>query len=270
MPELPEVETTRRALIPVLQHKTIKKMIVREPHLRWSIDRDIPQMLQGRRCLALVRRGKYLLLSFTHGTLLIHLGMSGSLSVVPLDRDPTKHDHVDFVLTKCCIRLCDPRRFGSIFWTAHDPDLHPRLAHLGPDPLDPTLSSHYYYERSRTQSRAVKLFLMDNRITPGIGNIYANEILFIAGVDPRKAAKTLTRLEWHQVYDAVVSTLNEAIRYGGSTLRDFQFGNNRLGYFQMHFNVYDRSGKPCPRCQSSVTRITLGQRGTFLCLKCQR
>ncbi len=269
MPELPEVETTRLGLTPHVLGKTVRAVVVRHPRLRWPVPRQLARELPGQTVRALRRRGKYLLFELDRGTLIAHLGMSGSLRVTEAREPPGKFDHVDIVLADgACLRLRDPRRFGAILWT-HDPARHPLLAHIGPEPLGGDFTDAYLFGRTRGRARAVRDLLLDGGIVAGIGNIYANESLFAAGVRPTRAAGRLTRADCTRLVRALRTTLRRAIRAGGTTLRDFRGGNDEPGYFQQRLRVYGRAGMPCRVCRTSVRAVRLGQRSAFFCPNCQ-
>ena len=268
MPELPEVETTRRAIAPALEGHALRGALVRE-HRPENLDR----LLHGARVSAVTRRSKYLLLTTTRGTLLLHLGMSGSLRLVPETTAPRKHDHLDLLLPEGrCLRLRDPRRFGSLHWTEADPATHPLLARLGPEPLDgesDALGDHLF-STARGRRVAVKQFLMDSRVVVGVGNIYASESLFAAGIAPARAAGRVSRARYRRLADAVRRVLMRAIEAGGTTLRDFTVADGSPGYFRQQLAVYGREGAPCPACGAAVRQLRQGQRATFYCPRCQR
>ncbi len=269
MPELPEVETTRRGIAPHVLGKAVRAVVVRHPRLRWPVPKQLARELPGQTLRALERRGKYLLFAFDRGTLIAHLGMSGSLRVTDANAPPGKADHVDIAFESgACLRLRDPRRFGAILWT-QDPASHPLLAYLGPEPLGADFGDAYLFGRARGRKRAIRDFLLDGRIVAGIGNIYANEALFGAGIRPTRAAGRLTRTECARLVKTIRTTLKRAIHAGGTTLRDFRGGDGRPGYFQQRLKVYGREGEPCPVCQTSVRAVRLGQRSAFFCPKCQ-
>lgn len=269
MPELPEVEVTRRGLAPRISGRTISGVVVREPRMRWPVPRGL-QRLAGQRVRGVRRRGKYLLVDCGAGHLILHLGMSGSLRVLPRGEPVLKHDHFDLVLGDCVLRLRDPRRFGAVLWTAQDPQSHPLLAHLGVEPLSRSFDARRLFDLSRGARVNVKQFLMDGRRVVGVGNIYASESLFRAGISPRRAAGRLTRAECAALAREVKRTLREAIRAGGSSLRDYVGSDGAAGGFQLRTWVYDRAGQPCRRCAAPVKRIVQGQRATFYCPRCQR
>ncbi|HKK06143.1 MAG TPA: bifunctional DNA-formamidopyrimidine glycosylase/DNA-(apurinic or apyrimidinic site) lyase [Gammaproteobacteria bacterium] len=271
MPELPEVETTRRGIAPHIEGHTVTDVIVREPRLRWPVPPALKAALRGQRLRRVARRSKYLLLHFDHGTLLLHLGMSGSLRVLPAGTPPQAHDHLDIVFDDDqCVRLRDPRRFGSVHWTRGDPADHPLLAALGPEPLGEDFTGDYLYARSRRRKSAVKVFLMDSKVVAGVGNIYANEALFRAGVHPGRAAGRISRERYARIAAAVREVLTAAIAAGGTTLRDFTLADGSPGYFRLSLAIYDRTGQPCLRCGQAIRESRLGQRSTFHCPHCQR
>ena len=269
MPELPEVEVTRRGLAPALVGRVISAVTVREPRLRWPIPRAVRE-LAGRKVRALRRRGKYLLVDLGDGHLIIHLGMSGSLRLVPPGTPAGKHDHFDLCLSGKCLRLRDPRRFGAVLWTRKKLEEHPLLAHLGVEPLSPALTGERLHRLSRGLRISVKQFVMDAKRIVGVGNIYASESLFRAGINPRRPAKKLTLSDCHKLVNAIKVTLRTAIKAGGSSLRDFVGADGESGYFQNRTLVYDRAGLPCRRCRAPITRIVQGARATYFCARCQR
>ena len=270
MPELPEVETTRRGITPHIVGKRIRAVVVRHAGLRWPVPATLSKVLAGKRLRTVERRAKYLLLAVDGGTLLLHLGMSGSLRVADADQPPGKFDHVDIVFANgLCLRLRDPRRFGAVLWTADDPASHPLLRHLGPEPLGPAFTGEYLYGRARGRRRALRDFLLDGQVVAGVGNIYANEALHAAGLRPSRPAGRLTRAEAARLVKAIRATLARAIRAGGTTLRDFRGGDDQPGYFQLALKVYGRNGQPCPTCGSLVKRRHQGGRSAFYCHRCQ-
>ena len=269
MPELPEVEVTRRGLAPHLIGQVISAVAVREPRLRWRIPRAV-HGLAGRTVRSLRRRGKYLLVDCGDGHLILHLGMSGSLRLVPPGTPAGKHDHFDLVLGERCLRLRDPRRFGAVLWTDQDVDSHPLLAHLGVEPLSAALNGARLHRLSRGLRLSAKQFLMDAKRIVGVGNIYASESLFRARIDPRKRAGRISLAEAQELVSAVKATLRAAIKAGGSSLRDFVGSDGASGYFQNRTLVYDRAGMPCRRCRTPIRRIVQGARATYFCPSCQR
>jgi formamidopyrimidine-DNA glycosylase len=269
MPELPEVEVTRRGLAPQLAGRVISGVQVREARLRWPIAADI-QHLAGRTVLAVRRRGKYLLVDCGDGHLILHLGMSGSLRVLPHGTPAGKHDHFDLVFGDRVLRLRDPRRFGAVLWAPGDATTHRLLAHLGVEPLSRGLDAARLHALTRAHRTAIKLFLMDARRIVGVGNIYASESLFRAGINPRMRANRISVEKSRKLSAAIKLTLHKAIRAGGSSLRDFVGVDGNPGYFQQRYWVYDRAGKPCRRCGAAIRRIVQGQRSTFYCPQCQK
>ena len=271
MPELPEVETTRRGIAPHLCGRRVRAVIVRDARLRWPVEPNVVQEFLGCRIDAVQRRGKYLLLHSAAGTLILHLGMSGSLRILPADTEPGKHDHLDIVLDDDrCLRLRDPRRFGAVFWTRDAAEQHPRLRGLGPEPLDPDrFNAAYLHATARGRRQAVKSFLMDSRIVVGVGNIYANEALFAAGIRPTTPAGRISLRRFERLAEAVRTVLGKAIDAGGTTLRDFLDSDGKPGYFRQQLLVYGRGGQPCNRCGRPLTEIRLAQRATCYCPGCQ-
>ena len=262
MPELPEVETTRRGIAPHLAGRTIRRQ------LRWPVPAPV-LALRDAPVLAVQRRAKFLLLDVPHGQLLMHLGMSGSLRVLPADQPPGKHDHVDLVLDNdTLLRLNDPRRFGAVLWTP-DPGQHVLLEHLGPEPLSDSFHGQWLHQRSRGRRQAVKTFLMDNRTVVGVGNIYAQESLFLAGIHPSRPAGRISASRYEALATAVKAVLARAIEAGGTTLRDFTRADGQPGYFAQQLAVYGRAGLPCPRCQTPLKGVRHGQRSTCYCPRCQ-
>lgn len=270
MPELPEVETTRRGVAPHLEHRLVEDVIVRHRGLRWPVPRGLARTLTGQRLNHVNRRAKYLLFRFERGTLILHLGMSGHLRVVPRETATTRHDHLDFIFEgDRCLRFNDPRRFGSVHWTAADPAGHPLLKDLGPEPLGDELTGDYLFKRSRGRRVAVKLFIMNAGIVVGVGNIYASEALFLAGIRPGRAAGRVTRAQYARLVEAIRTVLQRAIAKGGTTLRDFTQPDGNTGYFSIHLNVYDRAGEPCRVCGAEIRHSVMGQRSTYWCAACQ-
>jgi formamidopyrimidine-DNA glycosylase len=271
VPELPEVETTRRGIAPHVVGHRIARVVVRDRRLRWPVPPGLEAATAGRTIQAVTRRAKYLLLVLETGTVLLHLGMSGSLRVVSADAPPGPHDHADIVLDDGrCLRLNDPRRFGSLLWTTDDPLKHPLLKDLGPEPLGPEFNGDYLFHRSRGRRMPVKHFLMDSHTVAGLGNIYVNEALFAARIHPARAAGRISAARYERLVEAIRSVLQAAIGEGGTTLRDFVGGDGRPGYFQLKLSVYGRAGQPCPACGAPVVALDLGQRATYACRRCQR
>ena len=269
MPELPEVETVKRGLAPHLEQHTVHNVVVRQPRLRWPIDPQLPQKLSGLTLQHITRCAKYLLFDFGHGVLLIHLGMSGSLRLVDPETPVAKHDHVDFDFGDQLLRYHDPRRFGAIVWQPGPAEVHPLLQQLGPEPLSPDFTAEALQNALSSRRSAIKLCLMDNHVVVGVGNIYANEALFLAGIHPQRPANTLTLAECRHLITTVQHVLQRAIAAGGSTLRDFVDAVGKPGYFQQNYTVYGRTGLPCHHCHAPIEMVRLGQRGTFFCPMCQ-
>lgn len=271
MPELPEVETTCRGIAPLIAGRSISELILRTGKLRWPLDQKLCQLLPGQVIHAVKRRAKYLLLKADTGTLIIHLGMSGSLRVVPAETTENKHDHVDLIFTNGqCLRYTDPRKFGALIWTERNPDEHPLLADLGPEPLTDEFSGEYLHASSRGRKLAVKSFIMDQKRVVGVGNIYANEALFRAGIRPTLPAGRIGRQRYALLAKVIKTILAEAIAAGGTTIQDFQQTDGRPGYFKQQLQVYGRDAQPCVNCNELLQVIRLGQRATYYCRNCQR
>lgn len=270
MPELPEVETTRRGLVPHVEGRTVARVLLRRPDLRWPIPREVETRLPGQRIEAVRRRAKYLLLDTQAGSALLHLGMSGSLRVLPEATPPRPHDHVDLVLGDGqLLRFNDPRRFGCLLWQAPG-ETHPLLSKLGPESLSEGFSGDYLFDQSRHRKAPVKTFLMDQTVVVGVGNIYAAEALFAAGILPLRPAGKVSRERYAALAEAVKTTLTRAIERGGTTLRDFIHPDGAPGYFEQELLVYGRGGQPCPRCGRMLKQASIGQRATVWCGVCQR
>ena len=269
MPELPEVEVTRRGLTPHLAGRVISAVEVRQPRLRWPVPPAV-RRLAGLTVRGVHRRGKYLLVDLGDGHLILHLGMSGSLRVLPPGTPAEKHDHFDLVLGDRVLRLRDPRRFGAVLWTKQAVHAHPLIANLGIEPLSRALDPARLHALTRAHRAAIKLFLMDGRRIVGVGNIYASESLFRAGVDPRTPANRLSLARCARLVKAIKVTLRAAIRAGGSSLRDYVGDDGHAGDFQSRYWAYDREGKPCRRCGATIRRLVQGQRSTFYCPRCQK
>ncbi len=269
MPELPEVETTRRGIQPYLEQQLIASIEVRNPNLRWPVSPEI-LTLENTPVMGVVRRGKYLIIELEHAALLVHLGMSGSLRVITRATPVLKHDHVDMLLASGVrLRFNDPRRFGCWLWTERWQS-HPLIASLGPEPLDEEFDGGYLYGRSRGKKIAVKQFIMDAKVVVGVGNIYANEALFLAGIDPRRAAGRISRARMAQLVKHIKSVLAAAIEQGGTTLRDFVNSDGKPGYFKQQLFVYGRAGAACKRCKNTLRELRQQQRTTVFCDRCQR
>lgn len=270
MPELPEVETTRRAIAPYVVGQCVNAVVVRQPQLRWPVPKALTGELPGQTIESVDRCGKYLLLTTATGSVILHLGMSGSLRIVPRAKAPDKYDHVDLVLANGdCLRLRDPRRFGAVLWTTGDATQHKLLANIGPDPLGRGFDGDCLYRKSRGRKRAIRDLLMDSRVVAGLGNIYANEALYRAGIHPRRAAGRISRQRYRRLTQAIRATLQRAIAAGGTTLRDFRSANGNPGYFQHTMHVYGRQGEPCRRCRRPIRAAPLGRRRVFYCSHCQ-
>lgn len=270
MPELPEVETTRLGISRHLHHKIVKEVIIRQAKLRWQVPPEIKHQLRNQKIQNITRRGKYLLFHFETGTLLIHLGMSGSLRIMQKTVAAEKHDHIDLIMAdNSCLRFTDPRRFGSWLWSEDNPNNHPLLKNLGPEPLTKKFSGNYLYTLSRKRSVAIKNFIMNSHIVVGVGNIYANEALFLAGINPKRAAKKVSSKEYDLLVTAIKKVLQLAIKEGGTTLRNFSQSDGKPGYFKQQLKVYGRGELPCVQCKTLLKEIRLGQRSTVYCPRCQ-
>ena len=271
MPELPEVETTARGIRPHVVGKKITAVVVRNARLRWPVPDDLAHCLTGNSIERVERRAKYLLLHTQRGTLLIHLGMSGSLRILPAMTPPQKHDHVDLVFAdRTCMRLRDPRRFGAVLWCDGDPHAHKLLRTLGPEPLDSSFNGDYLFQATRKRIVYIKQFVMNQNIVVGVGNIYASEALFLAGINPSRAAGKITKDQCARLVLEISNVLNYAITQGGTTLRDFVGSNGDSGYFQLKLNVYGKEGEACSGCGLPIKQIRQGQRSTFYCGRCQK
>jgi formamidopyrimidine-DNA glycosylase len=268
MPELPEVETTMRGIEPYVRGQIINQFIVRNNQLRWPVARETAA-LNGRRIKDLSRRGKYILMRLDNGTLIWHLGMSGSMKIQPMGSPIEKHEHIEVVLASGqTLRYRDPRRFGALLYTASEPLLHPLLEKLGPEPLSAEFNADYLYSACRKRSAAIKTVIMDSHRVVGVGNIYASEALFSAGINPARAAGGISRKRLDRLVYAIKQTLQAAIRQGGTTLQDFTQVDGSPGYFRQQLNVYGVKG-PCPVCAKPVKKFVQAQRSTYFCSKCQ-
>jgi formamidopyrimidine-DNA glycosylase len=273
MPELPEVEVTRRGVAPHLEGRVVTAIVLRHTGLRWPFPIDLMQRLSGRTIRTTGRRGKYLLIHFDHGTLIVHLGMSGHLRILPCDTPPQKHDHFDLVVGDQVLRMTDPRRFGAVLWHGEDDgaiEEHILLRSLGVEPLEDAFTAQLLYRMTRKRSAPIKQVLLAGDIVVGVGNIYASESLFKAGINPRTAAHRIGIERYGKLRTAICETLAAAIEQGGSTLRDFLAVNGEPGYFQQSYFVYDRAGLPCRICNAPVRQLKQGQRSTFYCVNCQK
>ncbi len=269
MPELPEVETTLRGIAPHIVGRRVSRVDVRQAGLRWPVPAELDDLLRRRTLKTITRRGKYLLFQFGHGSVLLHLGMSGSLRIVRSGQTIGKHDHLDFHFGERVLRFSDPRRFGSVLWTAEPAAEHPLLRHLGPEPLSDAFTADYLFQRSRKRTAPVKQWLMDSKLVVGVGNIYANEALFMAGIKPIRKAGTLTRPQCAMLVEQVRFVLQRSIEQGGTTLRDFVGGDGKPGYFKQQLLVYGRGGLPCKQCGKPLKEVRMGGRSTVYCVDCQ-
>jgi formamidopyrimidine-DNA glycosylase len=271
VPELPEVETTRRGIEPHVVGRRISRLLVHDRRLRWPVDLSLVAAVAGRAIRRAGRRAKYLLIETESGTLILHLGMSGSLRVLPALTPRVAHDHVDIELDSGqTLRFNDPRRFGSLMFTAGDPLLHPLLKGLAPEPLEPEFNAEYLWKISRRRSVAIKQLIMNARLVVGVGNIYASEALFRARIRPRRRARSLSRAECVRLTRAIKATLTMAVKVGGTTLRDYVTADGTPGYFRQKLYVYERAGLPCRVCRKPVKQFTQGARSTYWCPNCQK
>jgi formamidopyrimidine-DNA glycosylase len=270
MPELPEVETTLRGIKPHLEGQKVSRFIVRHHGLRWPVSPDLHK-LAGQQIQSLERRAKYLLLNFPKGTLILHLGMSGSLRILTQDSPPRKHDHIDIAMDNHKIlRFTDPRRFGACIFTHENIDEHILFKNLGPEPLEKNFSGEYLWKRAQKRKVAVKSFIMNNQTVVGVGNIYAAEALFAANIHPNLSVEKISKLQFDKLVKEIKMILRKAIQKGGTTLKDFVDSEGKPGYFSMHLKVYGRAGLPCVKCKTTLEQIRLGQRGTVFCSQCQK
>lgn len=270
MPELPEVETTLRGIEPHLLNQRVTRIVVRDPRLRWPVPDEVKKA-EGQRFTSLGRRGKYLLLNLERGGLIIHLGMSGSLRILQHPVTPGKHDHVDIELdTGVCLRFNDPRRFGAFLWVDGNMESHELLLKLGPEPLSADFTTDYLYIRSHNRKVAIKNFIMNGHIVVGVGNIYASEALFMAGIHPQRAAGRVSRQRYEGLVAAIRDVLNRAIQQGGTSLKDFVNSDGAPGYFAQELLVYDRAGCECFQCGAPIRKMVIGQRSSYYCCDCQK
>ncbi len=268
MPELPEVETTKRGITPWLINQRIEKIIVRQPKLRWPVE-DAIQNLAGQLITNIERRAKYILINTANGTAIWHLGMSGSLRLVDSDDQPAKHDHIDWHISNGkTLRYHDPRRFGALLFVEPNKECS-QLSHLGPEPLSDEFNVDYLYKLSRNRTQAIKTFIMNAKIVVGVGNIYANESLYFSGIRPQTAAGKISKVRLQRLVEEIKRVLAAAIEQGGTTLKDFVGGDGKPGYFAQQLTVYGRANKPCVTCQTPLKELRLGQRSTVYCPKCQ-
>lgn len=271
MPELPEVETTCRGIRPHIVDRRIEKVIVRQKKLRWPVPDNLTHYLLEQPITAVSRRGKYLLLTCPNGTIIVHLGMSGSLRIVDKQTEAGKHDHIDFVFDHDKIlRFNDPRKFGAVLWAIDPVERHPLLAKLGPEPLSSAFTGQYLHQHALKRKIAVKNFIMNSAIVVGVGNIYASEALFLAGIHPNRKAGQISLKRYQQLTDSIKTVLSQAISMGGTTLKDFVNEQGKPGYFQQSLNVYGRIKQPCPVCKTPIQAIKIGQRSSYFCPHCQK
>jgi formamidopyrimidine-DNA glycosylase len=271
MPELPEVETTRKGIAPYVVGEVIKDVIIRERQLRWPIPVALKRSLKNQLIRKLRRRAKYLLFYTEKGCMILHLGMSGNLRILNSNTPHEKHDHVDIVFESGrLLRFHDPRKFGSILWTKDDPLDHKLISHLGPEPLNDEFNTEYLYAHSRKRTKTIKTFIMDSHIVVGVGNIYASEALFRAGIRPTHKAGSVSKARYEKLVLEIKNVLAEAIEKGGTTLRDFINSDGKPGYFAQELQVYNREGEPCKKCNRKIKMIRLGQRSTYYCSSCQK
>ena len=269
MPELPEVETTRRGISPYVKKQQVQDVVIRQANLRWPVPRSLRQNLKSQTINDIQRRAKYLLFATQAGHLIIHLGMSGSLRIVENQITPNKHDHVDFVFKKKTLRFHDPRRFGAVLWSNKYPLQHKLLKNLGPEPLSDGFTGTHLYQLAQTKKVNVKNFIMNSHIVAGVGNIYASESLFLSGIHPQRAAGRISLARYEILAENIKQVLTSAIELGGTTLRDFVREDGNPGYFANKLNVYKQTGKPCPVCKTPIKVRTISQRSSFFCVQCQ-
>jgi formamidopyrimidine-DNA glycosylase len=271
MPELPEVETTRRGIAPHVEGKIVSNIIVRQAKLRWPISPEISNLLPGLTIKQVTRRAKYLLIGTDKGTLIIHLGMSGSLRVINANTPAEKHEHIDIIFNDDkCLRYKDPRRFGCLLWSSEPIEEHKLIKHLGPEPLSNDFDIADFYLKAKSKRVPIKSLIMDGHIVVGVGNIYASEALFLSGIHPKRAANNISKERLMRLVIAIKDILAQAIEQGGTTLKDFVNSEGNPGYFQQTLNVYGRAKQPCTRCKNPIKQIVIGQRSTFYCSNCQR
>lgn len=270
MPELPEVETICRGIAPHLQGVRILALNVRQPRLRWPITEELVTQVIGAKIRIVKRRAKYLLLELDHGTIILHLGMSGSLRILSIHEPPQKHDHFDLVLEReQCLRMRDPRRFGALLWHDESAETHTLLQNIGPEPLESNFDGAYLVKAAIGRRMAIKSFIMDSKIVAGVGNIYASEALFLAGIHPLQPCQSITIVDYDKLVSTIKQVLTQAIEQGGTTLRDFSHADGTPGYFANFLHVYGRAGEPCLRCSTPIQSLRIGQRASFFCPSCQ-
>ena len=270
MPELPEVETTRSGIAPHIEGKKVRQVIVRQAKLRWPISPEISSLLPSLSITKVLRRAKYLLLETSAGTLIIHLGMSGSLRIVNADTPVEKHEHVDIIFNdNTCLRYKDPRRFGCLLWTSSPIQQHKLIQHLGPEPLSDAFDINDFYNKAKLRKTPIKNLIMDGKVVVGVGNIYACEALFSSGIHPQRAANNISIKRLERLLNEIKEVLARAIEQGGTTLKDFVNSDGKPGYFQQTLNVYGRSNKPCNTCNTTIKQVVIAQRSSFYCPSCQ-
>ncbi len=271
MPELPEVETTLRGISAHILNTTITRVNIRNPKLRWPVPASLPDYLLQSQFSTIQRRAKYLLLSCESGTLIIHLGMSGSLRIVSVNESYDKHEHFELCFANGkALRLKDPRRFGAVLWTTEPVTQYPLLQHLGPEPLSSDFNPDYLFKHSRARKVSIKQFIMDSKVVVGIGNIYANEALFASGINPKRAAGRISKARYEKLCAASKTILRQAIKQGGTSLKDFTGGDGKPGYFKQELLVYGRKNQPCTQCGHNLKEIRLNNRSTVYCTQCQK
>ncbi|MDH5517920.1 MAG: bifunctional DNA-formamidopyrimidine glycosylase/DNA-(apurinic or apyrimidinic site) lyase [Gammaproteobacteria bacterium] len=271
MPELPEVETTLRGIAPHIQGQSVSRVLVRNKNLRWPVPAALSSQLPGQTLLEIRRRGKYLLLLTEKGTAILHLGMSGSLRITSLQTPAEKHDHVDIIFANDkVLRFRDPRRFGCVLWTTQPAEQHKLIAAMGPEPLSDEFNGDYLYDLSRSRKCNIKSYIMDSKVVTGVGNIYASEALFSAGILPARQAGRISKPRYQVLAESIRQVLTAAIKQGGTTLKDFTREDGQPGYFKQSLKVYDRAGLDCTVCQQTIKQKVLNQRSTYYCSHCQR
>jgi formamidopyrimidine-DNA glycosylase len=271
MPELPEVETSRRGIEPHLRNRTITDITIRQHRLRWPIPENLPALAQGQKIREVCRRAKYIYLKLDNGNIIIHLGMSGSLRFCNAGTTPEKHDHIDITIAnKNILRLRDPRKFGCVLWQADDINLHKLIQPLGPEPLEAEFDASYLHAKAAKRKCTIKALIMNSHIVVGVGNIYASEALFRAGINPKRKAGNISLTRLHKLVESIKLTLSLAIEEGGTTLRDFTGSNGQPGYFAQKLLVYGRTGQKCTYCDASIKQFSQQARSTFYCPNCQR
>ncbi len=271
MPELPEVETTRKGIAGHIIGQKIVKLHVHESRLRWPVEREtLSRSIENHVFTGITRRGKYLLFANDRGVMLCHLGMSGSLRIVTDLQQRRKHDHVEWILENgAAMRFHDPRRFGCVLWIDSNVNEHKLLINLGPEPLSDNFNAEYLYKKAGMRKQAVKTFIMNSHVVVGVGNIYASEALFLAGIHPSRQAGRISKKRYESLVKAIKLTLSKSIKSGGTTLRDFVNSDGQPGYFSLKLNVYDKNGQPCVICRRPIKRIIQTQRASYYCPGCQ-